>query len=133
MGGTGDARAPISSCPGLSWTGPAIHVAAAREERRGCPGSSPGMAWRELSRRLRVQFLVPPEDAAFVEGDTAVACEIGFDVGPRGDTVAQSNQSWDVFLERLHPIGERIAQALDDLKQREVDIGRLAPGDVRGA
>src|ERR1700749_2935176 len=41
----------------------------------------------------------------------------------------QINQAWDPALESFHPLRKSIAQAVDDLEQREVDIADPAAGD----
>src|SRR5664279_2259421 len=74
---------------------------------------------------LNIQRLVAAEDAILVEGDPAVAAEIGLDVGSRGDAVVQIDQAGDVALERLHAPRKGVAQPLDDLEQRKIDIGCL--------
>src|ERR1700760_4513176 len=76
--------------------------------------------------RLAVQFLVAGEDAVFVERDAAFAVEIGLDVGPTGDAAVQLHQFGNVALERLHPLGKRVTQAIDDLEQRQIDVAKLA-------
>src|SRR5262249_55033768 len=80
-----------------------------------------------------IQLLVAPEDALLIEGNAAVAGEIGLDVRPRGDAVVQFDQPRHLAFKRLHVCWKSVAQAGDKLEQREVDIGRLAPGHVGGA
>src|SRR5499433_2051368 len=65
-----------------------------------------------------------PENAVLVEGNSAFARKIGLDVRPRGDTVVQVDKARNLTLERLHPLREGVAQAVDDLEQREIDIGQ---------
>src|SRR5664280_2792269 len=77
---------------------------------------------------LYIQRLVAAEDAILVEGDPAVAGEIGLDVGSRGDAVVQIDQAGNAALERLHAPRKGVAQPLDDLEQRKIDIGYPAAG-----
>src|SRR6476469_3061248 len=60
-----------------------------------------------------VQFLVVPENAILVEGDAALACEIGLDVRPRGNAIVQIDQTGNLALEILHPLRKGIAQSVD--------------------
>src|SRR6185437_6798175 len=111
----------------LSFRGDAEHRARNLE----IPGSPvtrrPGMT------NSRIQFLVAAEDAVLVEGNPPLAFEIGLDLRPRRDAITQREEAGDFLLERIHALGERIAQALDDLEQREVDIGDAPPGDIEAA
>src|SRR5262245_30163299 len=81
----------------------------------------------------RIQLPVAPEDAVLVERNPPLAFEIGLDLRPRRDAVAQRNEAGDIRLERLHPVREGVAQALNDLEQREIDIGDAPPGDIAAA
>src|SRR4051794_30549174 len=74
-----------------------------------------------------------PENAILVEGDAALARKIGLDVRTRGDPVVQLVQSGDIALKVLHPFREGVAQSLDDLKQREIDIADPAAGEPAAA
>src|SRR5262245_13993977 len=88
-----------------------------------CPG-------RQRLHASLIQLLVAPEDTLLVEGNAALACEIGLDVRPRRDAVVQLDEMRHLALERLHAIREGIAQPCDELDQREVHIGRPASGNV---
>ena len=59
--------------------------------------------------------------------------KIGFDPRPLRDPVVQRNQSRNFLLEALHPLGKSVAQALDDLKDREIDISQPAPDQILAA
>src|SRR5450631_2304770 len=76
--------------------------------------SEPGMT----KMSLEIQRLVAAKDAVFVEGDAAVAGEIGLDVRPVGDAFVQIDQAGDPALERFHAVGKCVAQAFHDLEQR---------------
>src|SRR5580704_8584169 len=56
-----------------------------------------------------VQFLVVAEDPLIVERNPSFAFQISLDLRPRGDAVAQADQSGNLLLERLHPFREGIA------------------------
>src|SRR6187401_382174 len=45
----------------------------------------------------------------------------------------QRDHAGDFLLEPLHALGERIAQALDDLEQAEIYVGKPAPEQPRPA
>src|SRR5216684_4600334 len=82
---------------------------------------------------LNIQRLVAAEDAVFVEGDAAVAGEIGFDIWSCSDAVVQIDQAGNPALESLHPFRESVAQPFQDLKQRQVRIGDPAAGEIEAA
>src|SRR5262245_58964891 len=63
-----------------------------------------------------------PEDAPLVERNAAVGGQVGGDARTPGDAIAQIDQMRNLLLEALHVSGERIAQPLDDLEHREIDI-----------
>src|SRR5882724_11753664 len=91
---------------------PAIHVLASPYARRGCPGQAGHDGDSEIQR------LVAAKDAVFVEGDAAIAGEIGLDVRPRRDAVVQIDQAGYPALEGFHAFGKCIAQPFHDLEQR---------------
>src|ERR1700716_3374771 len=69
--------------------------------------------------RLQIQRLVAPKNAVLVEGDTAVAGEIGLEVGSGGDAVVQIDQAGNLALEGFHAFWKGVAQAFHDLEQRQ--------------
>ena len=73
------------------------------------------------------------KNAVLVEGDAAVARQIGLDVCPRGDPVVQRHKAGNVALERPHALGKGISQALNDLKQRKIGVGQPAAGEIEAA
>src|SRR6516162_2350709 len=81
----------------------------------------------------KIEFLVVAENAALVEGDSAVAFEIGLDVRPLRDPVVQIGEAGNFLLEGLHPLWKRIAQSLDDLKQREIGVTEPSAGEIAAA
>src|SRR6266478_2688484 len=82
---------------------------------------------------LQIQRLVAAEDAVLVEGDAAVAGEIGLDIGSGGNAVMQIDQDGNPALEGFHAFGKCIAQAFDDLEQREINISDPAAGEIGAA
>src|SRR6266478_7466651 len=117
MEGTGDRTAIIPRCAiahrgCAAWRRPGIHT----------PGRGYGFRAHSLRSRpgmtkadLQIQRLVAAEDAVLVEGDAAVAGEIGLDIGSRGNAVVQIDQAGYPALEGFHAFGKCIAQAFDDL------------------
>src|SRR6267143_4916324 len=107
--------------------------AIARTRNLEIPGlvlaDHPGMTKADL----HIQRLILPEDAVLVEGDAAVAGEIGLDIGSRGDAVVQIDQAGNPALEGFHALGKCIAQAFDDLEQREINISDPAAGEIGAA
>src|SRR3954469_5186173 len=109
-------------------------------DRNPSPQSSPNGRGSELrccdidasptKYTSEVQLLIPTEDAFLVEGDPALACEIRFDVRPRGDAIVQIDQPRYLALERLHALRKCIAEPLDDLEQREIGVGDPAAGEI---
>src|SRR4030088_763952 len=104
MEGTGDRTAVI---PGR---------AIARTRNLEIPGlvpaDHPGM-----TNALQIQRLVAPKNAVLVEGDAAVAGEIGLEVGSGGDAVVQIDQAGNLALEGFHAFWKGVAQPFHDLEQ----------------
>src|SRR6516164_10951907 len=71
-----------------------------------------------------------PEQAALVERNSPIACEVGLDVRPRRDTAVQIDEARDFTFKLLHPLWKGVAQPLHDLKQRQIDVSESAAGDV---
>src|SRR5437588_171175 len=63
-----------------------------------------------------------PEDALFIERDTALRLQIVSDVRPGGDLVMQRGDARKASFEPRHRARERIAQPGNELKQRQVAI-----------
>src|SRR5579871_2015911 len=82
---------------------------------------------------LAIQLLVAAENAALVEGNATVAFEIGLDGRPRGVTIVQLDQSGRLALGRRHALRPGVAQAIDNQKQQDIDIGDHATGKIRAA
>src|SRR6516225_1677028 len=95
---------------------------------RGCT-----IACCPASGELPVELLVAAEDALLVEGNAPLAREIGLDVRPRRDAAMQGNEAGNLLLVRHHALRESVAQAVDDLEQREIDISQPPPRDVDAA
>ncbi len=87
----------------------------------------------ECCCELQVKRLVVAEDAVFVEGYSPFAAQIGFDVWSQRNAIVHIHKRGDFPFECLHPFGKSVAQSFDDLKQRQIDIGRSAPGDESAA
>ena len=62
------------------------------------------------------------EDAGLVERLAARRREIGGDVRPRGDARVQVDEARQRRFEPRHRVRERVAQAGDELEQRQVDV-----------
>src|SRR5262249_18777945 len=80
-----------------------------------------------------IQLLEIAVDAPLAERDAPFRGEIGGDARPFPHPAVQRDEARDLSLEPFHALGERIAQALDDLEQREVDIGQLAAEEIIAA
>ena len=91
------------------------------------------MEFAARSRPSIIQFPVVPENAVLVEGNAALAVEIGLDIRPDGNAVVKFGQSRNFSFERLHAPWKRVAQPFHELEQRQIDIGQPAAGDVRTA
>src|SRR6266436_3773643 len=107
--------------------------AIARTRNLEIPGlvlaDHPGMTKADL----HIQRLILPEDAVLVEGDAAVAGQIGLDIGSRGNAVVQIDQAGNPALEGFHAFGKCIAQAFDDLEQRKIRVSEPATREVGAA
>src|SRR5712671_6476473 len=105
MGGTGSSYEYV--IPGR---------AIARTRNLEIPGlvlaDHPGMTKADL----QIQRLVAAEDAVFVEGDAAVAGQIGLDIRSRGNAVVQVDQAGYPALEGFRALGKCVAQPFDDLE-----------------
>ena len=65
------------------------------------------------------------EDAVFVERDAAIRRKVVLDFVKLGHRVVAGNQARIVALDRFHANGEGVAQPLDKLEQRGVDVAPL--------
>src|SRR5499427_2094225 len=83
--------------------------------------------------RLSIKLLEIAVNPPLAERDAPLRGEIGGNPRPLGDAVVQRDDARHLALEPLHPAGEGVAQALDDLEQREVRIGELAADEIRAA
>src|SRR5882724_8204182 len=83
------------------------------------PGTRPGMTEGidRANRFSNIQRLVAAEDAVLVEGEAAVAGQIGLDIGPRGNAVVQIDQAGNPAFEGFHAFGKCVTHAFDDLEQ----------------
>ena len=79
---------------------------------------------RGTSARGKVEFRVVAEDAFLVEGKPALGREIGLDPRQFAHLHVERDQKRIVRFGRLHRLREGIAQPLQEMKQRQVDIGQ---------
>src|SRR5215475_11536189 len=86
-----------------------------------------------MMARLPVQLLEIAVSAPLAKRDAPLRGEIGGNPRPLGHAVVQRDDARHLALEPLHPSGEGVAQALDDLEQREVHIGELAADEIGAA
>src|SRR6185437_15720713 len=89
-------------------------------------------SFRRAAQRtsLDVQLPVMAEDAVLVEGDAPLAGEIGLDVRPCGDAVAQPEQARNRLLEGLQALRKCVAQSFHDLEHRQIGVSRSAAGQI---
>src|SRR5580692_4192948 len=80
-----------------------------------------------------VQFLEVAIDAPLAERNAPLRRQVGIDARSLGDPIAQRNQSRHFLLEAFHAFGEGIAQALDDLEYRQIDVAGAAADHVGAA
>src|SRR6516165_8579007 len=83
--------------------------------------------------RLSIELLEIAVKAPLAERDAPRRGEIGGNARPLGDAVVQRDDARHLALEPLHPLGEGVTQALDDLEQRQVRIGELAADEIGAA
>src|SRR5215475_1870152 len=86
-----------------------------------------------MMARLSIQLLEIAVNAPLAERDAPLRGEIGGNPRPLGHAVVQRDDARHLALEPLHPSGKGVAQALDDLEQREVRIGELAADEIGAA
>src|SRR5215471_11314797 len=96
-------------------------------------GSFRGSDRRANEGRLAVQLLEVAVNAPLAERDAPPRGEIGGNPRPLGDAVVQRDDARHLALEPLHPLGESVTQALDDLEQREIRIAELAADEIGAA
>src|SRR5215467_6537353 len=83
--------------------------------------------------RLSIELLEIAVNAPLAKRDAAPRGEIGGNPRPLGDAVVQRDDARHLALEPLHPLGEGVTQALDDLEQREIRIAELAADEIGAA
>src|SRR5262245_17944457 len=79
---------------------------------------------------LAVELLEIAVDAPLAEWDAARRGEIGGDARPLRDALGERDHARHLALEPFHPLGKGVAQALDDLEQRKIDIAELAAENI---
>src|SRR3954470_24387577 len=82
---------------------------------------------------LAVELAIVPENPPFVEWYAPLRGEIGGYARPLRHAVMQRNHARHLPFESLHPLRKGIAQAFDDLEQRQVNVAKLAAKEVRTA
>src|SRR5262249_27497010 len=117
-GDTGNPFVPI-----LSWIPAFAGMNGMRFSGGGANDSAP----------LSIELLEIAVNTPLAERDAPLGGEIGGNPRPLGDAVVQRDDARHLALEPLHPAGEGVAQALDDLEQREVRIGELAADEIWAA
>src|SRR5215470_19337289 len=85
------------------------------------------------STHLPVELLEISVDALLAERDAALRGEISGDPRPPGDAAVQRDQARHLALEPPHALRKGVAQALDDLEQRKVDVAEPAAEDIGAA
>src|ERR1700752_5020906 len=80
-----------------------------------------------------IQLLVVAEDAVLVEGNAALARQIGCDVRATGDAVVQFAKRRNFALEGFHLPRKSVTQSRHKLKYRQIDISEPAAGQKRAA
>ncbi len=85
------------------------------------------------SKKSPIQFRIMPENAALVERQPPCRCDIGLDARAFGDAIMHADHGGDFALDAGHRLREGIAQALDQLEQREIDVRKLASEQIRPA
>src|SRR5690348_18344722 len=73
---------------------------------------------------LAVEFRVVPENALVVEGNAPIRREISRNAWTLLHALCERDQPGNLPLEPFHAIGERVAQAGDQLEQRQVDVAQ---------
>src|SRR5947209_15947988 len=99
---------------------------------REMPGEAPPQAARAPGSSS-IKLLEIAIDPPLAEWEPPFGGEIGRDAGAFGDAIMQRDEAGYLLLEPLHPLGKRVAQSLDDLKQRKVHITKPATEHVRAA
>src|SRR3954453_9838113 len=72
-----------------------------------------------------------PEYPVCVERNAARRCQIFSDTGTLRHLVAHRDDARHVAFDAFHRLRECVAQAFDELKQRQVDVGDLTPEYIR--
>jgi hypothetical protein len=69
----------------------------------------------------------------WLNGDAPLRGEVGLDARALGDAVVQRDKAGYFLLEALHALGKGVAQPLDDLKQRQIDVTEPAADQIFAA
>src|SRR4051794_14140139 len=73
------------------------------------------------------------ENPPFVEWYAPLRGEIGRDMRALRHAVMQRNHPRHFLFESLHPLRKGVAQAFDDLEQRQVNVAKPAAEQIRTA
>src|SRR6185369_5843353 len=65
-----------------------------------------------------------PEDAVFVEGNPAIGREVAGEAGTFGDGVVEGQHARNSPQDARDVARESVPKALDDLEERQIDVGR---------
>src|ERR1700688_797037 len=82
---------------------------------------------------LTVQLLEVAVDAPLAEIDAPLGSKVRFDPRALCHAIVQRDQAGNFLLETLHALGKGVAQSLDDLEEREVDIAQPAADQIFAA
>src|SRR5215204_1623103 len=119
------------ACWWRAWRRPSSRTDA--RNRSSSPHNAAAPMRRQWFRwpALTIELAIMPENSPFIERDAAFRGEIGGDPRAFRHTIAQRNHARHFLFEPLHPLRKGVAQAFDDLEQREVDIAEPATKEIR--
>src|SRR5271165_3416423 len=85
------------------------------------------------SNSSTIELLEIPVNPPLAERDPPLGGEICGNARARGHPIMQGDDARDLALEPPHPLGEGIAQSLDDLEQGEIHVTKPAAEEIRAA
>ena len=86
---------------------------------------------RAPARAFLVELGVATKDAVFAVRHPALRGEVGREARPRGDAIVEGEEAGSLLRPPLHRPRKRVAQAGDDLEEREIDVAGRSPDGVR--
>src|ERR1700761_8736720 len=81
-------------------------------------------------RSSGVEFFIVSVNAPLTECDPPRRSEISFDARTRGHALVERDESGHLSLKALHALWKGVAQPLDDLKDRKIDVAQT-PADEK--